>query len=67
MTNSGWKPSEVAVTARSQDDPMVQQMDIIRGYIKQARQANKLDEVQMLENNLKDLQQEYWQSEHGAR
>jgi hypothetical protein len=26
---------------------------------KQARQAEKLDEVKMLEQNLKDLQQEY--------
>ena len=46
---------------------MVQQMDIIRGYIRQAHQANKLDEVQMLEQNLKDLQREYWQSEHGGQ
>jgi rabenosyn-5 len=38
---------------------MVQQMNIIRGYIKQARQAEKLDEVKMLEQNLKDLQREY--------
>ena len=40
---------------------MVQQMNIIRGYIKQAKQARKWDEVQMLEQNLKELQQEFWQ------
>ena len=38
---------------------MIQQMNIIRSYIKQAKQAGKLDEVQMLEQNLKELQNEY--------
>jgi len=41
------------------DDPMVQQMTIIRGYIQQARDANRFDEVSMLENNLKMLQEEF--------
>ncbi|KAL4226333.1 Rabenosyn-5 [Mactra antiquata] len=54
----GWKPAEQNVT-RDSDDPMVQQMDIIRGYIAQAKEAQKWDEVHMLELNLKDLQMEY--------
>lgn len=54
----GWKPAEQNVTSAS-DDPMLQQMDIIRGYIAQAKQAQKWDEVNMLELNLKDLQLEY--------
>ena len=56
------------------DDPMVQQMTIIRGYIQQARDANRsvgiltwiclttvcrFDEVSMLETNLKMLQEEF--------
>lgn len=58
----------VVFSANSQDqafnssvseDPMVQQMNIIRGYIQQARSANRFDEVSMLESNLKELQIEY--------
>lgn len=56
---SGWIPQESSVNFSDRDDPMVQQMNIIRGYIKQARQAQKFDEVNMLEQNLKELQQEY--------
>lgn len=56
---SGWIPEETSIRYSDKDDPMVQQMNIIRGYIKQARQAEKYDEVKMLEQNLKDLQQEY--------
>jgi rabenosyn-5 len=56
---SGWIPAEINTNYSDREDPMVQQMNIIRGYIKQARQAEKLDEVKMLEQNLKDLQQEY--------
>ena len=57
-TGKGWKPAESVVTS-STNDPMMQQMEIIRGYIKQARDAHKWDEVKMLEQNLKDLQTEY--------
>lgn len=56
---SGWIPAEINTSYSDREDPMVQQMNIIRGYIKQARQAEKLDEIKMLEENLKDLQQEY--------
>lgn len=57
-TGKGWKPAESVVTTNT-NDPMIQQMEIIRGYIKQARDAHKWDEVNMLEQNLKDLQTEY--------
>jgi len=41
------------------DDPLVQQMILIRGYIKQARDQNRFDEVSMLESNLAMLQEEF--------
>jgi len=44
------------------EDPMVQQMNIIRSYIAKAREANRYDEVSMLEKNLKELQLEYRRS-----
>ena len=49
------------------DDPMLQQINIIRGYVKQAKQAQKYDEVRMLEENLKDLQQEWWRQQNSAK
>lgn len=60
LKTAGWKPIEVHHQGNRDDDPMVQQINIIRGYIKQARQAQKWDEVQMLEENLKELQKAYW-------
>ncbi|XP_064632775.1 rabenosyn-5-like [Lineus longissimus] len=66
VRDSGWIPADVNQRAHSNSDPMVQQMNIIREYIKQARKANKLDEVKMLEENLQDLQKEYYkQMGHG--
>lgn len=55
----GWKPVEDAGRVSKASDPMLQQMEIIRGYIRQAKQANRVDEVVMLEQNLRDLHTEY--------
>lgn len=61
---SGWKPTEVMPGRNANEDPMIQQMNIIRGYIKQAQEAQKWDEVQMLKENLKELQRVYWEQQH---
>ncbi|KAG5675869.1 hypothetical protein PVAND_005737 [Polypedilum vanderplanki] len=42
------------------NDPLVEQMNIIKGYIKQAREALRFEEIETLEANLKELQHEYW-------
>ncbi|KAH9512599.1 hypothetical protein Btru_038926 [Bulinus truncatus] len=55
----GWKPVEDTVRVSKAGDPMLQQMEIIRGYIRQAKQANRVDEIVMLEQNLRDLHTEY--------
>lgn len=60
----GWKPSEANSFQSDTDDPMIQQMNIIKGYIKQARLAQKFDEVKMLEDNLKELQIEYYHQQN---
>ena len=68
--DDGWNP-ELAPRRRedntnSEDlDPMLQQMNIIRNYIKQARDAHKYDELHMLEQNLKELEIEYFVQQHG--
>ncbi|XP_022105378.1 rabenosyn-5-like isoform X2 [Acanthaster planci] len=57
----GWKPSAMseAELMASSDNPMVQQMNIIRNYIRQAREMQRADEVRMLEENLRELEMEY--------
>jgi len=59
-SGGGWKPSVTSRTKDADPDPMVQQMNIIRGYITEARGAGRWDEVTMLEENLRELQAEFW-------
>lgn len=42
------------------NDPLIEQINIIKGYIKQARDAMRFEEVETLEINLRELQHEYW-------
>lgn len=42
------------------NDPLVEQIAIIKGYIKQCREAMRYEEVETLEANLRELQHEYW-------
>lgn len=69
--DDGWNP-EFASKRRDNDnasseemDPMLQQINIIRNYIRQARDAHKYDELHMLEENLKELEIEYFVQQHG--
>lgn len=58
--DNGWGPEfHNSEGSKRNVDPMLQQMEIIRNYIKQARDAHKYDEVHMLEENLKELEIEY--------
>ncbi|KAK2716660.1 rabenosyn-5-like [Artemia franciscana] len=57
----GWTAS--AAKAREDldgtDHPMVEQMYILRTYIREAREQNRMDEVATLERNLEELEAEY--------
>ena len=59
----GWGPVNMTVTGSP--DPMVQQMEIIKGYIRQAKQDRRLEEVALFEQNLKDLELEYMRQRQG--
>ena len=54
---AGWSPPSVAAPAAA--DPLLQQMEIVRGYIRQARSSHKYDELAMFEQNLADLHAEF--------
>lgn len=41
-------------------DPLAQQISIIRTYIRTARENHRYEEVAMLEENLKELEIEYY-------
>lgn len=41
-------------------DPLIEQINIIKGYIKQAREGMRFEEVATLEEHLKELKHEYW-------
>lgn len=45
----------------SVDDPLIEQINIIKGYIKQARQDLNFDVVETLELNLRELQREVYE------
>ncbi|XP_044004508.1 rabenosyn-5 isoform X2 [Aphidius gifuensis] len=59
--NEGWGPSNAAVIVSTTSmDPIIEQMNNLRSYIKQARSEFKYDEVATLENNLRELQSAYF-------
>ncbi|CAH2312092.1 rabenosyn-5 [Pelobates cultripes] len=59
----GWLPTPGAPRNRDTSDPLLQQIENITSYILQAREAGRVDEVQMLEENLRQLQEEYDQQQ----
>nr|XP_034962425.1 rabenosyn-5 isoform X1 [Zootoca vivipara]XP_034962426.1 rabenosyn-5 isoform X1 [Zootoca vivipara] len=59
----GWLPTANLSRQQELTDPLLQQIDNITSFIKQAKEANRLDEVQMLQENLRQLQDEYDQQQ----
>jgi rabenosyn-5 len=59
--NDGWGFQNLTIDEDLKDlDPMVVQINILKDYIKQARKEHRYDEVNMLENNLQQLEIEYY-------
>ncbi|XP_075794868.1 rabenosyn-5 isoform X2 [Pelodiscus sinensis] len=61
--SEGWLPTSSSPRQREIADPLLQQIDNITSFIKQAKAANRLDEVRMLQENLRQLQDEYDQQQ----
>ncbi|XP_068232939.1 rabenosyn-5 [Palaemon carinicauda] len=59
LLDTGWGVDSSTFEISETDDPMVQQMNIIRNFIRQAREADRYDEVTTLEANLRELQEEF--------
>ena len=56
---SGFVSSTSKAKHNESDDPIVLQMSNLREFISQARTAGKHDDAKLLEENLRDLQEEY--------
>lgn len=58
---TGWSPAHIPSDSISieEDDPLLEQMNIVRNYIKQARQAQRFDEAASLTENLNMLKEMY--------
>ena len=58
---TGWSPANVPSedVSESLDDPLMEQMNIVRNYIDQARKAQRFEEVASLRENLKMLKESY--------
>lgn len=59
----GWLPSSTLPQNAENSDPLLQQINNIKCFIKQAKEVNRTDEVHMLEENLRQLQEEYDQQQ----
>ncbi|XP_030555009.1 rabenosyn-5 [Drosophila novamexicana] len=58
---NNWSAPQASATMSSVDDPLIEQINIIKGYIKQARQDLNFDVVETLELNLRELQREVYE------
>ncbi|XP_076259952.1 rabenosyn-5 [Rhynchophorus ferrugineus] len=59
---TGWSPANIsndAIKGDQDDNPLIEQMNIVRNYITQARQAHRFEEVASLEENLRMLKETY--------
>lgn len=58
---TGWTPTNIASenSGQSDENPLIEQINIVKNYIEQARQAQRFDEVASLQENLKMLKESY--------
>ncbi|XP_034475361.1 rabenosyn-5 isoform X2 [Drosophila innubila] len=67
---NNWSAPQASTTKSSVDDPLIEQINNVKGYIKQARQDMNFEVVETLEMNLRDLQREFYErqrhSSHSA-
>ncbi|XP_039589949.1 LOW QUALITY PROTEIN: rabenosyn-5 [Passer montanus] len=61
--SEGWLPTSSISRECERADPLLQQIDNITSFIKQAKAANRIDEVHTLQENLMQLQDEYDQQQ----
>ncbi|XP_032578640.1 rabenosyn-5 isoform X2 [Drosophila sechellia] len=63
---NNWSAPQAA-SKSSLDDPLIEQINIIKGYIKQARQDMNFEVVETLELNLRELQREVYERQRQSQ
>lgn len=58
---TGWSPQNLPqpIEQESCDDPLIEQINLVRNYIRQARKDKRFEEVASLEENLRELKRIY--------
>ncbi|CAB3375595.1 Hypothetical predicted protein [Cloeon dipterum] len=64
MQGAGWGTYTTSSAVVETDDPILQQINLVRGYIEQAMEAGRRDEVCSLQENLKLLESAYEQQQN---
>lgn len=64
VVTTGWNGENAVAAAKfsenpDNEDPLIQQINIVREYIRQAREAQRYEEIVTLKENLSDLKQQY--------
>uniref|UniRef100_A0A182QNA2 FYVE-type domain-containing protein n=1 Tax=Anopheles farauti TaxID=69004 RepID=A0A182QNA2_9DIPT len=60
-TVDNWSGTQTGPLVNMTSDPLIDQINIVKGYIRQAREALRFEEVETLERNLAELTQEFYQ------
>uniref|UniRef100_A0A182ND31 FYVE-type domain-containing protein n=1 Tax=Anopheles dirus TaxID=7168 RepID=A0A182ND31_9DIPT len=60
-TMDNWSGTQTGPLRHVTSDPLIDQINIVKGYIRQAREALRFEEVATLERNLAELTQEFYQ------
>ncbi|CAG9766369.1 unnamed protein product [Ceutorhynchus assimilis] len=62
---TGWSPAPASASSidNEQENPLIEQMRIVKNYIDQARKAQRFEEVASLEENLRMLRETYRQQQ----
>lgn len=66
---TGWSPANVPTdsSVTAVEDPLLQQINLVKSYIDQARKAQRFDEVASLTENLKMLKEMYRQQQNESK
>jgi rabenosyn-5 len=55
-----WSGYQHLMQSNPANDPLIEQINIIQSYIKQAREERRFEEIETLEANLQELRHEFW-------
>lgn len=66
---TGWSPANVSSNPTTSDaeDPLLEQINIVKNYVDQARMAQRFDEAASLTENLKMLKDMYQQQQYQSK